>query len=80
MRVCLWGIISCAITTRAANSDLVADTIPNLMIWAIKRTAPLNRLKGSFSERKMCAPAQLWELDSLRNPASEWAQRIMSLA
>jgi hypothetical protein len=80
MRVCLWGIISLAITKRAASSDLAADAITNLMIWAIERTAPLKCGTGSFSERKMYAPAQLQELVSLRNPASEWAHRTMSLA
>jgi hypothetical protein len=80
MRVCLWGIISLAITKRAASSDLAAEAITNLMIWVIERTAPLNCGNGVFSERKMCAPAQLQELVSLRNPASKWAQRTMSLA
>ncbi len=79
MRVCLWGIISLAVTKRAASSDSVADAITNLMIWAIERTAPLNRRNGSFSERKMCAPARLRELVLLRNLASKWAQRTMSL-
>jgi hypothetical protein len=62
MRVYLWGIDSLAMTKRAASSDLVADAITNLMIWAIERTAPLKCGKGSFSERKMCALAQLQEL------------------
>ncbi len=70
MRVCLWGIISLAITKRAESSDSAADVIRNLMIWAMERIAPLNRGNGSFSERKMCAPAQLQELVLLRNPAS----------
>ncbi len=81
MRVCLWRIIPLAITKRAASSDSVADAITNLMIWAIERKAPLNRRNGLFSEKKMlCAPALLRELVLLRNPASEWAQRTMSLA
>jgi hypothetical protein len=71
MRVCLWGIISLSVTIRAASLDLAADVITNLMIWAIERTAPLNHGNGSFSERKMCAPAQLQELVLLRNPASK---------
>ncbi len=70
----LWGIISLAITKRPASSDLAADAITNLMIWAMERIAPLNGGNSSFSERKMCAPAQLRELVLLRNPASEWAQ------
>jgi hypothetical protein len=57
MRVCLWGIISLAMTKRAASSDLAAEAIANLMIWVIERTAPLKCGNGSFSERKMCAQA-----------------------
>jgi hypothetical protein len=71
MRVCLWGIISLAVTKRAASSDLAANAITNLMIWVIERTAPLNCGNGSFSERKICAPAQLREVVSLRNPAEQ---------
>ncbi len=66
-------------TKMAASSDLVADTITNFIIWAIERMAPLKHGNGSFSERKMCALAQLRELVLLRNPALEWAHRIMSL-
>ncbi len=80
MRVCLWEIISLVVTKRAASSDLVAEAITNLMISVIERIAPLNHRNGSFSERKMCAPAQLWELVFLRNLASKWAQGTMSLA
>jgi hypothetical protein len=53
MRVCQWGIISLAVTKRAACSDLAAEAMTNLMIWAMESTAPLNRGKGSFSERRM---------------------------
>ena len=80
MRVWQWGIISRAVMKRAASSDSAAEAMTNFMIWAIKRTAPLNLGKGTFSERKMCAPALLRELVSLRNPASECAHRIISLA
>ena len=38
---------------RAASSDSAAEAITNLMIWAIMRTALLNRGNGSFSEMKM---------------------------
>jgi hypothetical protein len=41
MRLCLWEIISLAMTKMAASSDLAADAITNLTIWAIERTAPL---------------------------------------
>ncbi len=65
---------------KGCKFDSAADAITNLMIWVIERPAPLNRRNGSFSERKMCALVQLQGLVSLRNPASEWAQRSMSLA
>jgi hypothetical protein len=80
MRVCLRGIISLAITKRAASSYLAADAIANLMIWAMERMAPLNRSNGLFSERRMCSPEGLQMLVSLKNPALEWAHRTMSLA
>ena len=51
MRVCLCGIISCAVVKSAASSASAADAMTNLMIWAMERTAPLKRGKGSFSER-----------------------------
>ncbi len=70
MRVWGCGIISRAGMNRAASSDSAAEAMTNLMIWAIERTAPLNRGKGSFSERKICAPALLRALVSLRKPAS----------
>jgi hypothetical protein len=73
MRVRLWGIISLAVMKRAASSDLVANSITNLMIWAIEQIALLNHGNGLFSERKMCAPARLWELVLLRNPG-RWGQ------
>ncbi len=53
MRVSRWGIISLAVTKRAASSDLAAEAKKNLMIWAMKSTAPLNHGKGSFSKRNM---------------------------
>ncbi len=36
MRVCWWGIISLAVTKRAASSDLAAEAMTNLMIWAME--------------------------------------------
>jgi len=53
MRVWRWGIISLAVTKRAASSDSAAEAITNLMIWAMERTAPLKHGKSSFSDRKM---------------------------
>jgi hypothetical protein len=65
MSICLWGITSLAVTKRATGSDLAADAIANLMVWAMERTTPLNHGNGLLSERKMCAPARLQELVSL---------------
>ena len=41
---------------------------------------PLYRGLDSSSERKMCEPAQLCTLETLRYAASEWAARRISLA
>ncbi len=51
MRVCLCGIISCAMMKSAASFASVADAMTYLISWAIEMTAPLKRGKGSFSER-----------------------------
>ena len=53
MRVCWRGIISLAVTNRAASPYLATDVTTNLMIWAMERMAPLKHGKGSFSERRM---------------------------
>ena len=49
MRVCLYGIISHAVTKSATSSASAADAMTNLIIWAMERM--LKRGKGSFSER-----------------------------
>ncbi len=51
MRVLRLGIISHAVMKSAASSDLAAEAMTNLIIWAIDRMAPLNRRNGLFSER-----------------------------
>ena len=53
MRIYQWGIISLAVTKMGASSDLAANAMTNLMVWAMERLAPLKRGKGSFSERKI---------------------------
>jgi hypothetical protein len=80
MRVWWWGIILRAVINSAASSDSAADAITNLMIWATESTAPLKRGYGSFSKRKICAPAQLQDWDSLRKPELACAHKIISLA
>ena len=74
------GTISLAIIYSAPSSASAAEDITNLMIWEIVRIAPFDLGVGSFSDKNMWAPAKLRALDSLLNPASEWADRIMSLA
>ena len=44
------GIISLAVTKRAASLDSAAEDMTNLMIWAIESIAPLKRGTGSSSE------------------------------
>ncbi len=53
-RVRRWGIISLAMTEKAASSDSAAGAIINLMTWEIERTAPLNmETDHPLTERKM---------------------------
>ncbi len=63
MKIWQWGIILHAVMNRAASLDSAADAITNLMIWAMESTAPLKRGNGSFSKRKICAPARLQDWD-----------------
>ncbi len=60
MRVCWWGIISLAVTKRAASTDLVAEAITNLMIWAMERAHPIKKWEGIILRKKdvsSCAAA-----------------------
>ena len=72
--------ISLAVMYSAPSSDSAAENMTNLMIWAIVRIGPFHSGVGLFSDKNMWDPAQLRGLDSLLNPESEWAARIMSLA
>ena len=74
------GTISLAVMYSAPSSASAAEYMTNLMIWAIVRIGPLHSGVGSFSDKNIWAPARLSALDSLFNPASEWADRIMSPA
>ncbi len=51
IRVWRWGMISRVVMKSTASSDLVAESMKNLIIWAIDRMAPLNCGNGLFSER-----------------------------
>ena len=73
------GIIFLSVMHSAAISASDADAITFLMICAIVNTGPLSFGLGSFSERKMCAPSQLRDLDFLRKPASACTGNIISL-
>jgi hypothetical protein len=61
MRVCLWGIILRAAIKSAASSASAAKAMTNLIMVAIVRTMPLRPGNGLSFERKICAPAQLWD-------------------
>ena len=74
------GTISLAVMYSAHSSASVAEDITNLMIWAIVRIAPFHSGVGSFYDKNIWNPARLRPLDSLLNPASECAARIISLA
>ena len=74
------GTIYLAVMYRAPSSASLVDEITNVMIWETVRIAQFHLGVGSFSDKNMLAPAQLRALDSLLNPASEWAAMTMSLA
>ena len=74
------GTISLDVIYSAPSSVSAAEDITNLMIWGIVRIAPFRSGVRSFSDKNMWDPARLHALDSLLNPASEWAARIMPLA
>ena len=74
------GTIFLAVIYSAPSYASTVEDITNVMIWAIVRTAPFHLGVGSFSDKNMWDPARLRALDSLLNPASQWAARIMSLA
>ena len=42
-----------------------AEVMINLMIWEMVRTGLFHMVAGSFSDKNMWAPEQLWSLDSL---------------
>jgi len=56
MRVCLGGIISRAVTKRAASSDSAAEAIKNLMIWVMESTAPLKLETDHFPKGRNDLP------------------------
>jgi hypothetical protein len=66
IRLCRWGTISRVAIKSSANLALAAETMTNLIMVAIVRTAPLKRGDGLSSERKMFAPALLRDLVLLR--------------
>ena len=73
------GTISLAVMYSATSSASAAEDIANLMILAIVRIPTFHSGFASSSDKNMWAPAQLHALESLLNPAPEWAARIMSL-
>ena len=79
MSVLCSGIIFLAVMYSAAVSASAAEYITALMIFTIVNTGPLSFGFGSFSERKIWAPALLRAFVSLRNTASACAANIISL-
>ena len=77
--VCLIATISCAVMNIATNYASEVEDMTNLMIFESVSRGPFHWGMASFSERKIWAPALLRPLLSLWNPASECAQRTMSL-
>ena len=73
------GIIFFAVINSAAIYASAADAITVLIIFAIVKTGPLSFGLGSFSERNICAPALLLDLDLLINIASACAANSISL-
>ena len=71
------GIIFFAVINSAAISASAANVITVLIICAIVNTDPLSFGFGSFSERKILAPALLLDHDSFRNTASACAANII---
>ena len=80
LRVLHSGTITWAVVNSAANSASAADAITVLTTRAIDNTSSLVLGIGLFSEKKMCNPTQLLDLDSLRKLASECAEKGMLLA
>ena len=78
-KVCLIATIFCAVMNIAPNSALEAEDMINLMMFASVSTGMFHQGMASFSERKICVPDLMSPLLSLWDPASECAQRTMSL-
>ena len=74
------GTIYLAVMYSLLSSASAAEDMKNLMIWAIVRIGQFHLGVGLFSDKYIWALERLRALDSLLNPASEWAARIMSLA
>ena len=78
-RVFLSGTISFVAKNSAVISASAADDTTYFMIYAMVRSVPVHLGMSSFSNRNMCAPALLLDLDSLLKPVSEWAASTMLL-
>ena len=71
--------MSLAAINRAASSASVAEDTKNLIIWEMVIMGPLYLGLVPSSERKMCNPARMHDLETLRYVASEWAAMRMYL-
>ena len=80
MRVYRMGAIDLDVINKLASSALAANDMKNLMIWATVRTRMLSCRIAPSSDRKICAPARLQALVSLRYASSECPHITMLLA
>ena len=79
-KVFLSGTISFAIKNSAVIPASATDNTTYFMIYAMVSSGPFHLGMASFSNRNMCAPDLLFDLDSLLKLVSEWAASIMLLA
>ena len=77
--MCLTGTISFAVNNEAPISTSAAEDSTYFIIFAIVKIGPFQRGVGSFSDRKIWAPALIVAFVSLFNPVSEFEVRIVSL-
>ena len=73
------GTSSFAVTYRDLSFATAANGMTNVMICAMVRMGPFHFGSGSFSDKKIWAPAWLRPFDLLLNQASECAASIMLL-
>ena len=76
-----WRIVtsSFAVMKSSPSSASAAEDMTHLMTWAIVNMSPFQGENGLLSARNICDPIWLQPLDSLWNPALEFAERTILL-